>query len=940
MAIDAKEAIKIINEGRYEAFSNEDLISLSKSLPAAGKEGADAFAKLKKWAETDIMAKFAEGIYFLNPKDIEVFEELIKIYGKDADGKAIKGMTSGKTVQEAFDVYRKFNDVNVDAKTIEDNAAKLETFEQKHDIADSKFESKGRKLLDRMDIDNDTKADVLEAVRLNAYMDSLVDGKLDEAKYVENLKSNIELAVYSMLVSTAVSKAGEFTAISKAGVETNKTKKIEVETFLDKAIVAADKENGTFKVNGEAVMGYLATTLDRTESIKDRIKTKVGNIPLLAKLNKRISQLDDRWGKKYGKPYQVAKTTVKVVSNVGIGWGTMLLAGAAGPAGLAVYGAYAGYKSLKPMVQSYRENRGEYKSFGAFLKDNKMNALTAVSGGLALAVAGFNAAEAFSGSAKLSSLLRYATGTRAAVAYSTVGLKNLVDIVDAHKKGEGRGKAWGKAIATAAFFAGGYYLGQNGLGSDNAHSEKSEAEVVDAGNQGAAVDTTARKSEAEVVDAGNQGAAVDTTARFVTKADPSAVSAVVESEKDPCEDIENALRAQESSQSHQAVTEDDCNGKIEAQARDHSLHTEFWDNRNRHFLGDDLTNALYGLFEGDKPVLNLENFEGIDNKEEFVYKYAIMKANNMPEQRMLVELIEKACSGQLTEGDYIDIARGMNSYDNHGNPLCWENTSNVVSGRLPDDVERCEPVQEQKTEPVEVETVEFPTEEVSIGQVPTETVVEDATKKFYQGYIEEHVKVGAVQSQELIKGYDYDFYDAPIPENGPAEGFDYNVDGNVGEPIPNVKSEMVCGFIDMANGGRVVYNFHDGAAVIDYTMPEDAETSKIAAHLEGFSDQPDVQARRYAAYGEVYYDLQNCLAEGKPIKGAEEWMGWMDKHLAKRGLFIDENGHVAVNQNADREALLEAYRADPNGLMSDKEINEIKKSAVSMAQMKNNGYSR
>lgn len=939
MAIDAKEAIKIINEGRYEAFSNEDLISLSKSLPAAGKEGADAFAKLKDFIGVNVLQPFADGKFQPNPRDIDFFAELIAIYGKDANGNLIRGQTSGKDIQETFDVYKKYNDVNVSKEVLEENAQKLEQLEAKYNPHNGEEFAESKKVFDKLNITDDTKTDVLEAARLNAYTDSLVDGKLDEAKYVENLKSSIELAVYSMLSGTVVSQVKAKTDISVD---------IAVKQTWKQILDQANDAKGKLEVKSDAVMGYLSTTMERADGIKDRIKTKVGNIPFLAKLNKRISQLDDRWGKKYGKPYQVAKTTVKVVSNVGIGWGSMLLAGAAGPAGLAIYGAYAGYKSLKPMVQSYRENRGEYKSFGAFLKDNKMNALTAVSGVLALGVAGVNAAEALNGSGQLSSLLRYATGTRAAVAYSTVGLKNMVDIVDAHKKGEGRGKAWGKAIATAAFFAGGYYLGQNGLGSDNAHSEKSGLTLPDGKDL----------NEAKVVDAGNQGAAVDTTAQSVTEADSSAVSAVVEPEKDPCEDIENALRAREDSQTHQAVAEDDCNGKIEIQARDHSLHTEFWDNRNRHFLGDDLTDALYGLFEGDKPVLNLENFEGIDNKEEFVYKYAIMKANNMPEQRMLVDLIEKACGGQLTEGDYIDIARGMNSYDNHGNPLCWENTSDVVSGRLPDDVERCDPVEPVHEEvttpvipepievepvevaPVEVEPVEIPVEPVPVEQVPAETVVEDTTKKFYQGYIEEHVKLGSVQSQELIKGYDYDFHDAPIPENEPAEGYDYDVDGNVGEPTPNVKSEMVTGLIDMANGGRVAYNFHDGAAVIDYTMPEDAETSKIAAHLEGFSDQPDIQARRYAAYGEVYFDLQNRLAEGETIKGAEEWMGWMDKHLAKRGLFIDENGYVAINQNADREMLLEAYQADPNGLMTDKEINEIKKSAISMAQMKNNGYSR
>ena len=939
MAIDAKEAIEIINKGDFQVFSNEDLISLSKSLPAAGEEGVAAFAKLKDFIVTNTLQPFADAKLQPNPRDIDFYAELIAIYGRGADGNFIKGQTSGKNIQETFDIYKKYNDVNVSKEVLEENAQQLEQLEAKYDPHKNEIFSESKKVFDKLNLADDTKTDVLEAARLNAYTDSLIDGKLDEAKYVENLKSNIELAVYSMLSGTVA---------SQANAKSDKSIDLTVKKLWEQLVNQANETKEKIDVKSTAVMGYLATTMERTDGIKDRIKTKVGNIPLLARLNKRISQLDDRWEKRYGKTYQAAKKTVKIVSNVGIGWGSMLLAGAAGPAGLAIYGAYAGYKSMRPLVQSYQQNHKEYKSFGAFLKDNKMNALTAVSGVLALGVAGVNAAEALNGSGQLSSLLRYATGTRAAVAYSTVGLKNMVDIADAHKKGEGLGKAVGKAIATAAFFAGGYYLSQNGLGSDNAHSEKSGLTLPDGKDL----------NEAKVVDAGNQGAAVDTTAQSVTEADSSAVSAVVEPEKDPCEDIENALRAQESSQSHQAVAEDDCNGKIEAQARDHSLHTEFWDNRNRHFLGDDLTDALYGLFEGDKPVLNLENFEGIDNKEEFVYKYAIMKANNMPEQRMLVDLIEKACGGQLTEGDYIDIARGMNSYDNHGNPLCWENTSDVVSGRLPDDVERCDPVEPVHEEvttpvipeqievepvevaPVEVEPVEIPVEPVPVEQVPAETVVEDTTKKFYQGYIEEHVKLGSVQSQELIKGYDYDFHDAPIPENEPAEGYDYDVDGNVGEPTPNVKSEMVTGLIDMANGGRVAYNFHDGAAVIDYTMPEDAETSKIAAHLEGFSDQPDIQARRYAAYGEVYFDLQNRLAEGETIKGAEEWMGWMDKHLAKRGLFIDENGYVAINQNADREMLLEAYQADPNGLMTDKEINEIKKSAISMAQMKNNGYSR
>ena len=54
-------------------------------------------------------------------------------------------------------------------------------------------------------------------------------------------------------------------------------------------------------------------------------------------------------------------------------------------------------------------------------------------------------------------------------------------------------------------------------------------------------------------------------------------------------------------------------------------------------------------------------------------------------------------------------------------------------------------------------------------------------------------------------------------------------------------------------------------------------------------------------------------------------MDWMDKHLAKRGLFIDDKGYIAINQNVDRELLLEAYRKDPDGLMTDKEMRQLEK---------------
>lgn len=914
MAIDAQNAIQMINDGKFEAFSNEDLVNLAKTLPAAGKEGAEAFAKLKDFIGTNLMAPFAEGSLQLNPKDMDVFEELVKIYGKGMDGQAIKGKTSNKTVQEAFDIYKKLNDVNVDAKTIEDNAAKLEAYEQKYDIADSKFDSNGKKILDRMDMDDSTKADVLEAVRLNAYTDSLVDGKLDEAKYVENLKNNIELAVYSMLTGSAV---------SKASVETNKSLDMSIKATLEKAVELTDKEDSMLKVSPDAVMGYLSTTVDRTESIKDRIKTKLGNIPVLAKLNKKISQLDDKWSKKYGKRYEVAKTAVKVVSNIGASTGMLLAAGALGPAGLAAYGVYASYNGMKPMVKSWKESRKDYKSFGAFLKDNKLNALTAVSGVLALGVAGYNAGSAAMqaaggqlNSATVNSLIGYASKTRATLAYGTVALKNAVDIKDAYNKGEGKKQAWAKAGLTALAFVVNYHVMSGAIQPDSNVSEKSGLTLPDGTDlNDAKVDSTAQS-----------GVAADST-QVSAEADTTVASGT---EQDPCEEIENALHGNQQAETRQEVAEGDCNGKIEAQARDHTLHTEFWDNRNRHFLGDDLTNALYGLFEGDKPVLNLGDFEGIDNKEEFVYKYAIMKANNIPEQRILVDMIEKACGGQLTQNDYIDIARGMNSYDNHGNPLCWENTQNTGGTRLADDFVRCDPVP-TKPEPVNIEPVNpepvdvEPVDDPVLEPVqPAEPVQETEPAKIYKGKIVEHVTLDNV-SQDKIKGYDYDFYDAPIPEKEAAEGYDYDVDGNKGEPNPMIEADAVAGKIAMANGGKVEYSFYNGAAQIQYEMPEDKYADEVAAHLEGFTDKPETMSRRYAAYSEVYYDLHNRLAEGETIKGAEEWMDWMDKHLAKRGLFIDDKGYIAINQNVDRELLLEAYREDPNGLMTDEEMRQLEK---------------
>ena len=931
MAIDAKNAIEIINKGEFQLFSNEELISLSKILPAAGEEGAAAFGKLKDFISSNVLQPFADGNFQLNPRDMDFFAELIAIYGKDANGNLVRGRTSGKDINESFDIYKKFNDVNVSKEKLEENAQKLEQLEAKHNPHDGKEFEESRKVLDKLNITDDTKTDVLEAARLNAYTDSLIDGKLDENKYVENLKSSIELAVYSMLSGTVV---------SQANTKTDKSIDMAVKETWKQIVEKVDGTKGKVNVSGDAVMGYLATTMERADSVKDRIKTKIGNIPLLAKLNKRISQLDNKWSKKYGKTYDVSKTAVKVVSNVGIGMGMLMAAGALGPAGLAAYGAYASYHGLKPIVQSWKNSRKEYKSFGAFMMDNKLNTLTAVSGVLALGIATYNAGDAAVkalggqvNSSTLSSLFGYATKARAAVAYSAVALKNAVDIKDAYNKGEGKKQAWLKAGATALAFAINYSV-MSHMGSDGHDAPKKSGLTLPDGRDLNEAKVTAEGVSTEDTVQTQPQDTVQTTS-------PSQGEEGNQQEPDPCEEVENALQGRQQAQEPEII-EGDCDAKIAAQAQDHSLHTEFWDNRNRHFLGDDLTNALYGLFEGDKPVLKLEDFEGIDNKEEFVYKYAIMKANNIPEQRILVDMIEKACGGQLTAENYAEIARGMNSYDNHGNPLCWENTENVVVGRLPDDFERCddivqEPVQTEQeqveTQISEQEQDDVPDEEVETPVVPQteqeteqvqETVPEVEQTNKYRGWIRENVTLDNV-APEKIKGYDYDFYDAPVPENEAAEGYDYDVDGNQAEQAPQTSSQEVCGVIEMANKGIVEYSFRDGAAQIYYEMPEDKYVDEIAAHLEGFDENPEKASRRYAAYDEVYVDLKKRLADGEIIRGAEEWMGVMDKHLASRGLFIDDTGYIAINKDIDRELLLEAYQADDDKVLTDKELRKLEK---------------
>ena len=922
MAIDAKNAIEIINKGDFQLFSNEELISLSKILPAAGEEGAAAFGKLKDFISSNVLQPFADGNFQLNPKDMDLFAELIAIYGKDANGNLVRGRTSGKDINESFDIYKKFNDVNVSKEKLEENAQKLEQLEAKHNPHDGKEFEESRKVLDKLNITDDTKTDVLEAARLNAYTDSLIDGKLDENKYVENLKSSIELAVYSMLSGTVV---------SQANTKTDKSIDMAVKETWKQIVEKVDGTKGKVNVSGDAVMGYLATTMERADSVKDRIKTKIGNIPLLAKLNKRISQLDNKWSKKYGKTYDVSKTAVKVVSNVGIGMGMLMAAGALGPVGLTAYGAYASYHGFKPILQSWKNSRKEYKSFGAFMMDNKLNTLTAVSGVLALGIAVCNAGgaavKALGGqvnSSTLSSLFGYATKTRAAVAYSAVALKNAVDIKDAYNKGEGKGQAWLKAGVTALAFAVNYAV-MSHMGSDGQETPKKSGVTLPDGRD---------LNEAKVTEDGTPRVPVDTATQ-----DTSAVQTPEDSQQreEICDEVERALQGQQQTQEPEII-EGDCDAKIAAQAQDHSLHTEFWDNRNRHFLGDDLTNALYKLFEGDQPILKLEDFEGIDNKEEFVYKYAIMKANNMPEQRILVDMIEKACGGQLTAENYAEIARGMNSYDNHGNPLCWENTENVVVGRLPDDFERCDPVQTESQPEQQTET-QTPQAQTPQAQTPqpqesdasadesdssAEPVQEVDTVNMYKGRIVEHATLDNV-SPEKIKGYDYDFYDAPVPENEAAEGYDYNVDGNQAEQAPTVDVNRVGGVIEMDNKGIVEYSFCNGAVEIVYQMPEDKFADEIAAHLEGFTKNPEIMSRRYAAYSEVYWDMKNLLAKGETIRGAEEWMDAIDKHLASRGLFIDDRGYIAINKDIDRELLLKAYQADDDKVLTDKELHKLEK---------------
>ena len=935
MAVNAKAAIELINKGDFTSFSNEDLIELGKVLPSQGDEGKAAFAKVKAYL-SDLFEQFADGSFRPSYKDVSLFGELIRVYGTDAEGKPL--VYNGEKLSNIYDAYVEENLISEDltAEKLNANDRKLETLEKKYNPHDAKSDlfKDVHETLQALDLTDAQRADILEAARLNTYTDVLISKQVNEEIYKSTLMSNLDLAVFSVACGDRLASMPKDDA-SKAAQY--------VRDQLD-AVKAQGK--GKVKVSPDAVMGFLTASMDRTEDVKSQIKSKFGQIPVVKKISDKLSFLDENFTKRYGNKYTKVRNAVKVASNISMPWLMIPALGFAGPTGLAVFGAYTAYNGFKPLIKSYKETRGNYNSFGAFMKDNKLNTMSAISGSLALGTGLWQ-----SGSALLQTmngnvtsevtkqLFTYATTGRRTFAWATATLKNVVDIKAAYQEGKGKTAAWVKMGLTTAAFAFGPELAAKV--SDFVVSDGNSAEVgktdsgitlpdgrdLDASKVGGAEHIPVAEADSANVASDNS---VQESDSVTVKKEVSAQATSVESEK--------AVSASRVVREEHVLSQEDCNGRIEAQARDHSLHTSFWDNRNRHFLGDEATKALYSLFEGENPALDLSKFEGIDNKEEFVYKYAIMRQNNLPEQRMLVELIEKACGGQLQEGDYIDIARGMNSYDNHGNPLCFTATSdsNIISHPHiePCVEENCE--NENDNDNVQENNINSQDDrgsddkegdDSSKGLVP-EAQDDHGSRKFYRGYIEEHATINNTVSQDEIKGRDYDYRDAPKPEAEAHQGRDYDTAHTEGEKVVEPQeSQRITGVIDMANGGSVVYNFKDGAAIIEYSMPEDPKADELAKHLEGMTDEPEKMARKYTAHAEVYHDLHVRMEQGEVIPGAKEWCDFQEKHLGERGMYIDDEGYIHIDGNADRNELLKnlGREVPANGAeVSDKET----KSAV------------
>ena len=225
-----------------------------------------------------------------------------------------------------------------------------------------------------------SKATIFEAANLEAETLTVASSRAQSYnEFVEDFINNSKDSMRKAIVSTAF--AENLKGADGKPLDPSKLTKEQLGEAYARA-AAGDKQNPP-KASVKSIADYAGMVSAEMNNVKEAMKTKVGNIPAVQKVEAKLKKFDEKMSGKYGKYWDYAKRAGKVIAKRGKGVAIYTAVGATmGPVGLGLLAVKSGYDTYKGFKNAAAK---EGKSFGQYAMEHKLDV------GLGLATAGLSA---------------------------------------------------------------------------------------------------------------------------------------------------------------------------------------------------------------------------------------------------------------------------------------------------------------------------------------------------------------------------------------------------------------------------------------------------------------------------------------------------------------------------------------------------------------------
>lgn len=607
------KALALVNDGNLNDLSNEELLAVH-SLIAASTGNAEALGKVQE-AGRDRLAAFVTANDGFRIQNAPALKEMIGLYGYEGESYNDRQLSAdGAKAQEkliaavrAYDAENGLEgltpenaeEINRRLESIQEEIDKINISQKPQEGERDEF-AEARTVLENLDF-RDEKGKPVSKDEAGKLREGLINAAKLEA--IKNLTVSGE-EITPEAVQKALAEELEIAVYNT--VTMDKTNGAGDKNFPGKAREAVQAwarlgEGSKIKVSAATVQAQYAVTHDRAQGFAGRLGQRIGKTTGLDKYASRIKAFDEKH--KDNKNYQRAKSVLKFIGNGVKGYALYTVAGMTAPVGMAALMGYNTIKSIKNIRKAYKAS-GE-KSFWQYFKKNKVQVLAQSAGMLASAVG---------------------LGGSLGDAVNTFGIQG--------------GDMLNQFMQTPAM----RYLSQNRvvIGMTAGIAPK-------AGNVFSRLADVAQ-GKATWKDVGKEFKDLVKTTAALGAGMALNQSLGIMAQETGLNDAINNL--------HDGSTNDSQTqeGNAVEQPVESKENLERWDARNDKFLGAELKEGIYDLVENGEIKLP----EGIESKEEFAYKYAMLRELAPVAQAEAIQNIETMLKGgELTPEQFQNIQTAM-----------------------------------------------------------------------------------------------------------------------------------------------------------------------------------------------------------------------------------------------------------------------------------------